>query len=43
VVKGFEENWLPSADEDFFVIFHPYDPAKSIYEKTWRLPDIERV
>jgi len=43
VAKGFEENWLPSAGEDFFVIFRLYGPAKSVYEKTWRLPDIERV
>jgi hypothetical protein len=40
---GFEANWLPSAAEDFFVIFRFYGPAKSVYEKTWTLPDIERV
>jgi hypothetical protein len=40
---GYEENWLPSASEDFFVIFRLYGPAKPVYEKTWRLPDIERV
>jgi hypothetical protein len=38
----FEGNWLPS-DEDFFLIFRLYGPQKSVYEKTWRLPDIERV
>jgi hypothetical protein len=41
--SGYEQNWLPSAGEDFFVIFRFYGPAKSVYEKTWRLPDIERV
>jgi hypothetical protein len=43
VAKDFEENWLPSAGEDFFVIFRLYGPAKSVYDKTWRLPDIERL
>ena len=41
--KGFESNWLPSAGQDFFVIFRLYGPAKSFYEKTWEAPDIERV
>ena len=41
--KGNETNWLPSAGEDFFVIFRFYGPAKSLYEKTWTMPDIERV
>jgi hypothetical protein len=41
--KGFEGNWLPSAGEDFFVIFRFYGPAKSVYEKTWAMPDIERA
>ncbi len=41
--KGYEQNWLPSAGEDFFVIFRLYGPGKSVYEKTWRLPDIEQA
>jgi hypothetical protein len=41
--KGYEDNWLPSAGEDFFVIFRFYGPGKSVYERTWRLPDIERM
>jgi hypothetical protein len=41
--KGFESNWLPSAGEDFFVIFRFYGPQKSVYEKTWTAPDIEKV
>ena len=40
---GNESNWLPSAGEDFFVIVRLYGPAKSVYEKTWKMPDIERV
>jgi hypothetical protein len=41
--KGYESNWLPSAGEDFFAIFRLYGPAKSVYERTWKLPDIELV
>ena len=41
--KEYENNWLPSAGEDFFVIFRFYGPGKSVYDKTWKLPDIERV
>lgn len=41
--KGFESNWLPSAGQDFFVMFRLYGAAKSFYEKTREAPDIERV
>lgn len=40
---GFESNWLPSAGEDFFLIFRFYGPQKSVYERSWRLPDVERI
>lgn len=39
--SGYEQNWLPSAGEDFFLMFRFYGPGKSVYDKTWRLPDIE--
>lgn len=41
--NGLDSNWLPSGGEDFFVIFRFYGPAKSLYEKTWSMPDIERI
>jgi hypothetical protein len=41
--KEFESNRLPSAGEDFFVIFRLYGPAKSVYEKTWIMPDIDQI
>jgi hypothetical protein len=34
---------LPSVGKDFFVIFRFYGPAKSLYEKTRSMPDIERI
>jgi hypothetical protein len=41
--RGYETNFLPSAGEDFFLIFRFYGPRKSVYEKAWVLPDVERV
>ena len=41
--QGFESNWLPTAGEDFFVFFRLYGPAKSVYDKSSKAPDIERM
>lgn len=41
--KGRESNWLPSAGQDFFLIFRFYGPGKSVYERTWTMPDVERI
>ncbi len=41
--KGYEANFLPSAGQDFFLIFRFYGPGKSVYEKTWIAPDVERM
>jgi len=40
--KGYEANWLETGD-DFFVLFRFYGPEKPILEKSWVLPDIEKV
>jgi hypothetical protein len=41
---GKESNWVPtSADGGFEVLFRFYGPEKPLFEKTWRLPDIEKV
>jgi hypothetical protein len=41
---GKESNWIPtSADGGFEVLFRFYGPEKSLFEKTWRLPDIEKL
>jgi len=40
---GSESNWIPtSSDAGFEVLFRFYGPEKSLFDKTWRLPDIER-
>jgi hypothetical protein len=40
--EGLRSNWIPTG-EDFFLIFRFYGPQKPLYEKTWQLPDVERV
>jgi len=39
---AWEANWIPTG-EDFFLIFRLYGPEKSYFDKTWKLPDIERI
>ena len=42
--SGKESNWIPtSAGGGFEVLFRFYGPEKPLFEKTWRLPDIEKV
>jgi hypothetical protein len=42
--QGLESNWVPtSAQGEFEVLFRFYAPEKSLFEKTWRLPDIEKI
>jgi hypothetical protein len=41
--EGKEPNWVPtSAERRFEVLFRFYGPKKPLFEKTWRLPDIEQ-
>ena len=42
--EGKESNWVPTkADGQFEVLFRFYGPEKAVFDKTWRLPDIERT
>jgi hypothetical protein len=42
--QGQEANWVPTdANGLFEVLARFYGPQKPLFEKTWRLPDIERV
>ena len=38
---GQESNWVPTNDRPFEVLFRFYGPDKALFEKTWKLPDIE--
>jgi hypothetical protein len=41
---GKEPNWVPtSSSGDFEVLFRFYGPEKPLFDKTWTLPDIERI
>ena len=41
---GKESNWVPtSADGKFEVLFRFYGPEKPLFDKTWKLPDIEKA
>ena len=38
-----ESNWVPTSSHgEFEVLFRFYAPEKSLFEKNWRLPDIEK-
>jgi hypothetical protein len=42
--EGKETNWVPTdAKGKFEVLFRLYGPEKPFFEKTWKLPDIEKV
>jgi hypothetical protein len=41
---GRESNWVPtSTGGKFEVLFRFYGPEKPVFDKTWSLPDIERI
>jgi hypothetical protein len=42
--SGKESNWIPTRPGGGWeIIFRFYGPQKPLFEKTWRLPDIERI
>jgi hypothetical protein len=42
--SGKESNWVPTkAEGQFEVLFRFYGPQKPVFDKTWALPDIERI
>jgi hypothetical protein len=41
---GNQANWLSTpAGQEWFPWFRVYGPEKAIFDKSWRLPDIEKV
>lgn len=40
--EGLESNWIPTGD-DFFLLFRLYGPDTPLFEKTWKLGDVEKV
>jgi len=41
--KGQEENWIPTAGEDFFLLFRFYGPEQAYFDRSFRLPDLEKI
>jgi hypothetical protein len=42
--EGNDSNWIPTyAGGQFEVLFRLYGPEKPLFEKTWKLPDIEKI
>ena len=42
--KGLESNWVDtSASKGWFVWFRFYSPTKPFFDKSWQLPDFEKV
>ena len=41
---GKESNWIPTdSNGGFEVLFRFYGPEKPLFDKTWKLPDIEKM
>ena len=41
---GKETNWIPTVpDKRWVALFRFYGPEKAVFDKTWRLPDVEEV
>ncbi|HEX8814114.1 MAG TPA: DUF1254 domain-containing protein [Terriglobales bacterium] len=42
--EGKESNWIPTdPNGKFEVLFRFYGPQEALFDKTWKLPDIERI
>jgi hypothetical protein len=41
--KGLESNWIPTAGEDFFLLFRFYGPEEPLFDRTFKLPDMEKI
>lgn len=42
--KGKEANWVPTAEgDDFFLFFRLYGPEKAVWDKSWKLNDLQKI
>jgi hypothetical protein len=41
--KGLDSNWIPNAGEDFFLMFRFYGPEQGSFDKSFKLPDPEKI
>jgi hypothetical protein len=40
--QGRQSNWIPTG-ENFWIILRLYGPEERLFDKSWRLPDIEKI
>jgi hypothetical protein len=40
---GQTSNWIPTGGKDSWLIARFYGPDKVLFDKTWVLPDVEKV
>jgi hypothetical protein len=41
--KGLDSNWIPNAGEDFFLLFRFYGPEQAFFDRSFKLPDLEKI
>ena len=41
--EGLESNWIPTAGEDFFLLFRFYGPEAPYFDKSFKLPNLEKL
>jgi len=42
--EGKASNWIPTLPgKRFFMLFRFYGPGREVFDKSWQLPDIEKV
>ena len=41
--EGLESNWIPTAGEDFFLLFRFYGPEEAFFNKSFKLNELERI
>jgi hypothetical protein len=42
--KGFEKNWIPTVPgRNWFAYFRFYNPTEAYFDRSWPLPDFERI
>ncbi|MNQ28031.1 hypothetical protein D3C85_413000 [compost metagenome] len=41
--QGKEKNWIPTGGKDFWLMMRYYGPQKALFDKKWKMPDVEAV
>jgi hypothetical protein len=41
--QGLEDNWIPTAGKDFWLICRFYGPQMPLFDKSWTFNDVEKA